>query len=90
MRGRGMLKQLFLDRVLVEPGDGAQPPGDGGAGTPLGLQVPGVGLDVSAPDREQGQRAGAAPRGELPQVQSRQGPGVPECVPGGEPPEVSA
>jgi hypothetical protein len=27
MRGRGMLKQVFLHRVLGEPGDGAQPPG---------------------------------------------------------------
>ena len=43
VRGRGVLEEFFFDRVLVEPGDGAQPPGDGGAGTALGLQVPGEG-----------------------------------------------
>ncbi|MGA9833162.1 MAG: hypothetical protein WBQ71_18765 [Trebonia sp.] len=67
--GRGVLEEFFFDRVLVEPGDGAQPSGDGSAGAAFGLQVPGEGLDVGAPDREQGQRADAAPVGELPQVQ---------------------
>jgi hypothetical protein len=59
--GRGMLEEFFLDGVPVEPGDGAQPPGDGGAGAAFGLQVAGEGLDVGAPDREQRQRAEAAP-----------------------------
>jgi len=30
--GRGMLQELFFDRVLAEPGDSAQPPDDGCAG----------------------------------------------------------
>jgi hypothetical protein len=30
--GRGMLEKFLLDRVVVEPGDGTQPPGDGRAG----------------------------------------------------------
>jgi hypothetical protein len=53
VRGRGVIEKLFLDRVLVEPGDGAQPPGDGGAGPAAGFQFPGEGLDVGAADREQ-------------------------------------
>ena len=69
VRGRGVVEELFLDGVLVEPGDGAQPPGDGGAGTAAGFQLAGEGLDVGAADREQRQRAGAAPGGELAQVQ---------------------
>jgi hypothetical protein len=32
VRGRGVLQEFFFDRVPVEPGDGAQPPRDGGAG----------------------------------------------------------
>src|SRR5215470_9748909 len=32
MRGRGVIEQVFLHRIPVEPGDGAQPPGDGGPG----------------------------------------------------------
>jgi hypothetical protein len=35
---RGMVKELLLDGVPVEPGDGAQPPGHGGAGPALGFQ----------------------------------------------------
>jgi hypothetical protein len=27
MSGRGMVQEFFFDRVLVEPGDRAQPPG---------------------------------------------------------------
>ena len=60
MRGRGVLKEFFPDCVPAEPGDDAQPPGDGGTGTALGPQVPGEDLDVSTPDPEQGQRAGTA------------------------------
>jgi hypothetical protein len=40
--GRGMLEEFFLDSVPVEPGDGAQPPGDGGPGPAAGFQVAGV------------------------------------------------
>jgi hypothetical protein len=53
MRGRGALQELLFDGVLVEPGDGGQPPGDRGPGSPHGLQVPGEAFDVSASDREQ-------------------------------------
>ena len=45
-----MLQELFFDRVLVEPGDGAQPPGDGRAGPALEFEFPGEGLDVGAAD----------------------------------------
>jgi hypothetical protein len=48
VRGRGVLEEFFFDGVLVEPGDGAQPAGDGGAGAALGLEVEGVGLDVGS------------------------------------------
>jgi hypothetical protein len=58
-----------LDRVLVEPRDGGQPPGDGGACAAPGLQVTGEGLDVGAADGEQGNGAGPAPGGELAQVE---------------------
>ena len=66
--GRGMFEEVFPDRVLVEPGDGAQPPGDGRAGPAPHLEFPGEAFDVAASDGEQGQGAGAAPGGELPQV----------------------
>jgi hypothetical protein len=59
-----MIEELFLDGVPVEPGDGAQPPGDRGAGAAFGFQLAGVGLDVGAADGEQGQGAGAAPAGD--------------------------
>ena len=64
-----MLEEFFLDGVLVEPGDGAQPPGDGGPGPAAGFQVAGEAFDVGAADGEQGQGPGAAPGGELAQVQ---------------------
>jgi hypothetical protein len=64
-----MLKELFFDGVPGEPGDGTQPPGDGGAGPAGCLEAAGEGLDVSAADREQRQRPGLAPAGELAQVQ---------------------
>ena len=35
MGSRGVLEEFFFDRVFVEPGDGAQPPGDGRAGPAL-------------------------------------------------------
>jgi len=52
MRGRGMVQDLFLDRVLIEPGDGGQPPGDGGAGAASCFQVAGEAFDAGAADRE--------------------------------------
>ena len=69
VRGRGMVEELFLNGVPVEPGDGAQPSGDGGAGPPARLQFAGEGLDVGAADREQRQGPGASPAGELAQVE---------------------
>jgi hypothetical protein len=67
--GRGVLEEFFLDGVPVEAGDGAQSPGDGGAGSAVGLHVPGEAFYVSAADGEQGQRVSAAPGGELAQVE---------------------
>jgi hypothetical protein len=62
-----VVKELFLDGVLVEPGDPAQPPGDGGAGA--GFQVAGKALDVGPPGGEQAQVMLVAPARELAQVQ---------------------
>jgi hypothetical protein len=67
-RGRGVLQEFFFNRVSVEPGDGAQPPGDGGAGPAPSFQVAGEGFDVGAAYGEQVQGMGAAPGGELAQV----------------------
>jgi hypothetical protein len=53
VRGRRVVEEFFLDGVPVEPGDGAQPPGDGCAGAALGFQFAGERLDVGAADREQ-------------------------------------
>jgi hypothetical protein len=65
MGGRGVLEELFLDRVLAEPGDGAQPAGNSGAGAPVAFQAAGEAFDVGATDGEQAQAASAAPGGEL-------------------------
>jgi hypothetical protein len=43
-----VVEELFFDGVLIEPGDGGQPTGDGGAGPPLGFQFAGEGLDIRA------------------------------------------
>jgi len=43
-----MLKKLFFDGVPVEPGDGAQPPGDGGPGAAGCFQVAGEAFDIGA------------------------------------------
>jgi hypothetical protein len=69
MGGRGVLQQLLLDGVPIEPGDRAQPAGDRGPGPAAGFQVPGEALDVRAAGLEQGQAMLAAPAGELAQVQ---------------------
>jgi hypothetical protein len=50
-----VLEEFFFDGVAVEPGDGAQPPGDRGPGTASGFEFPGEALDVGAPDGEQAQ-----------------------------------
>ena len=55
MGGRGMLKQLFLHRVLVEPGDRAQPPGDGRPGAAAAFQIAGEAFDISPARLEQAQ-----------------------------------
>jgi len=86
VRGGGMLQEFFLDGVLAEPADAAQPPGGGGAGTAAGFQFAGEGLDVGAADGEQLKRAGAAPASELPQVE-RAGLAGQAAVPGQEPGE---
>jgi hypothetical protein len=64
-----VIEELFLDRVAVEPGDGAQPPGDGGPGAAAGFQIAGEELDVGAAGLEQAELMLLAPAGELPQVQ---------------------
>jgi hypothetical protein len=64
-----VLEEFFFHGVFVEPGDGAQPPGNGGPSAPFGFQVAGEAFDVGAADGEQVQGAGAAPGGELAQVQ---------------------
>jgi len=51
MGSRGMLEKLLFDRVLVEPSDGAQPPGDGGARSPSCFQVAGEAFDVGGGPR---------------------------------------
>jgi hypothetical protein len=50
-RGR-VVQEFFFDGVLVEPGDGAQPPGDGGTGPAAGFQFAGEGLDIGPADRK--------------------------------------
>jgi len=42
-----VVEELFLDGVLIEPGDSAQAAGDGGAGAAARFQVAGEALDVS-------------------------------------------
>jgi hypothetical protein len=56
-----MLEQLFLHRVLVEPGDRAQPAGNGRPGTAAGFQVAGEAFDVGAAGAEQAQVVLLAP-----------------------------
>ena len=79
-----MIEQLFLHRVPVKPGHGAQAAGDGGPRPPAGFQVPGEELDVSPAGLEQLELVLLAPAGELPQIQLA---GLPRqaAVPGEEP-----
>jgi hypothetical protein len=81
-----MLEEFFLDGVFVEPGDGAQPPGDGGAGPAPGFEFSGEAFDVGAADGEQGQGPGPAPVSELAQVECV-GLAGQAAVPGQEPGE---
>jgi len=69
MRGQGLIQQVFLHRVPVEPGDGAQPPGDRGPGATTGLQVAGETLDVRTAGLKQAQVMLLAPARVLTQVQ---------------------
>ena len=64
-----MVEEFFLDRVAVEPGDGAQPAGDGGPGAAAGFQIAAGELDVRAAGVEQEELMLLTPAGELPQVQ---------------------
>jgi len=86
VRGRGMIEKFLLDGVLVEPGDGAQPPGNGRPGTAVGFHLAGERLDVRAAHREQRQRPAAAPAAELTQVEGVGLTGQ-AAVPGQEPGE---
>jgi hypothetical protein len=47
-----MIQQLLLDRIQVEPGHGAQPPGNGGPGPAASFQVAGEALDIGTADTE--------------------------------------
>jgi len=69
VNGRGVIEEFLLDGVAVEPGDGAQPPGDGGPGAAAGLQIAGEAFDVGAASLEQADVMLLAPAGELAQVQ---------------------
>jgi hypothetical protein len=50
VRGRRVIQELLLDRVLAEAGDSGQPAGNSGAGPSPGLQVAGEAFDVAAAD----------------------------------------
>ena len=50
MGGRGVLEEFLFDGALAEPGDGAQPPGNGGPGAASCVQVAGEAFDVGAAD----------------------------------------
>jgi hypothetical protein len=69
VHGGRVVEELFLDGVLAEACDGAQPAGDGCPGAAAGLELAGEGIDVGAPDGEQGEGPGTAPAGELAQIQ---------------------
>jgi hypothetical protein len=81
-----VVQELFLDGVLVKPGDGAQPSGHGGTRPAVNFQFAGEGLDVGAADREQRQGTGAAPASELAKVEGI-GLAGQAAVPGQEPGE---
>jgi hypothetical protein len=64
-----VVEEFFLGRVPVEPGEGAQPAGDGGPGPAAGFQIAGEALDVRAARAEQAELMLLAPGRVLPQVQ---------------------
>jgi hypothetical protein len=64
-----VIEEFFPGRVPVEPGDGAEPAGDGGPGPAAGLQIAAEELDVRAAGLEQAELMLLALAGELPQVQ---------------------
>ena len=47
-----MLEEPYLEAAVVEPGDGAQPPGDSRAGVAPGFEFPGEAFEVGAADDE--------------------------------------
>jgi hypothetical protein len=53
-----VIQEFFFDGVFAGPGDGGQPPGDGGAGAASGFQLAREGLDAGAADGEQVEAAG--------------------------------
>jgi hypothetical protein len=57
VRRRRMVHEIFLDRVLAEPGYGGQTPGDGGAGAAFDLEVAGEALDVGPAHLEEAEAA---------------------------------
>jgi hypothetical protein len=63
-----MAEQFLLDRVLVEPGDRAQPASNRRPGAPAGLEVAAEALDVRAADAEQPHLVARAPGRELAQI----------------------
>jgi hypothetical protein len=70
VRCRGVIEQFFFDGVLVEPGDRAQPPSNGGPRPAVGFQVASEAIDVGAPGLEQPELVLLAPAGVLAQVPS--------------------
>jgi hypothetical protein len=64
-----VVEEFFFDGVAVEPGDGAQPPGDGRSGAAAGFQVAGEALDIGPAGGEQLQVMSLAPAEVLAQVQ---------------------
>jgi hypothetical protein len=77
VHGRGVIEQVFLDRVPVQASDSRQPAGDGRAGA-AGFEVAAEQFDVGAADGEQAQLPLPAPAGELAQVQGVRLPVMPE------------
>jgi len=55
MNRRGVIEEFLFHGVLLEPGDGARPLGDGGPGPAADFQVTGKAFDVRAARLEQAQ-----------------------------------
>jgi hypothetical protein len=69
MGGGRVIEEFFFDGIAVEPGDGGQPPGDGGPGSATRFQVADETFDVSAPGTEKADVVLMAPAGVLTQIQ---------------------